>query len=229
MKIRLTTTLALLATMLGVSVAYAATDLTDPKQKLSYAIGTGIGANFKKQGVDVDPNALLAGINDALAGKLALTQEEIAATLNAARADLTAKQQVKQAADAATNTTAGEAYLAANAKKEGVKTTASGLQYKVIAPGTGKTPGPKDTVKVHYKGTLIDGTVFDSSIDRGEPVTFPVNGVIAGWTEALLMMKEGARYQLVIPSKLAYGPAGQGPIGPNAVLVFDVELIDIEK
>ena len=199
MKIRLTTTLALLATVIGASVAQAAPDLKDPKQKLSYAIGTGIGANFKKQGVDVDPNALLAGINDALAGKLALSQEEIAATLNAALADLAAKQQVKQAADAKTNETAGEAYLAANAKNEGVKTTASGLQYKVITPGTGKTLGPKDTVKVHYRGTLIDGTVFDSSIDRGEPATFPDNGVIAGWTEALLLMKAGAKYQLVIP------------------------------
>lgn len=230
MQIRLMTTLALFAMTSLATLANAAPDLKDPKQKLSYAIGTGIGANFKKQGVDVDPDVLLAGIKDALAGKqLAMTEAEITTTLNAARADLAAKQQAKQQADASVNASAGDAYLAANAKKEGVKTTASGLQYKVIKPGTGKTPGPKDTVKVHYQGTLIDGTVFDSSIQRGEPATFPVNGVIAGWTEALLMMKEGAKYQLVIPPKLAYGVAGQGPIGPNAVLIFDVELIDIEK
>ncbi len=220
MRIRLLTTLVPIA-LIGASAATAAPDLNDPKQKLSYAIGTGIGANFKKQGVDVDPNALLAGITDALAGKLAMTDAEINTTLSNARAELVAKQQ-------SANLSAGDAYLAANAKKEGVKTTASGLQYKVITPGTGKTPGPKDTVKVHYEGTLIDGTVFDSSIKRGEPATFPVNGVIAGWTEALLLMKEGAKYQLVIPPKLAYGVAGQGPIGPNAVLIFDVELIDIE-
>ncbi len=233
MRIRPTTTLALFATLLGATLAttlaHAAPDLNDPKQKLSYAIGTGIGANFKKQGVDIDPDALLAGIKDAMAGKLAMTEAEIGATLNAARTDLLAKQQAKQQADAGVNTTAGEAFLAANAKKEGVTTTASGLQYRVIKPGTGRTPKPKDTVKVHYEGTLIDGTVFDSSIKRGEPATFPVNGVIAGWTEALLLMKEGAKYQLVIPPNLAYGVAGQGPIGPNSVLIFDVELIGIEK
>ncbi len=223
MRIRLMTTLVLTATTLATltTIATAAPDLTDPKQKLSYAIGTGIGANFKKQGVEVDTSALLAGINDALTGKLAMTDAEINTTLNNARAELVAKQQ-------AANSSAGDAYLAANGKKEGVKTTTSGLQYKVITPGTGKTPGAKDTVKVHYEGTLIDGTVFDSSIKRGEPATFPVNGVIAGWTEALLLMKKGAKYQLVIPPKLAYGVAGQGPIPPNAVLVFEVELIDVE-
>ena len=223
MRIRLMTTLVLTATTLATltTIATAAPDLKDPKQKLSYAIGTGIGANFKKQGVEVDTSALLAGINDALAGKLAMTDAEINTTLTNARAELVAKQQ-------AANSSAGDAYLAANGKKEGVKTTASGLQYKVITPGTGKTPASKDTVKVHYEGTLIDGTVFDSSIKRGEPATFPVNGVIAGWTEALLLMKEGAKYQLVIPPKLAYGVAGQGPIPPNAVLVFEVELIDVE-
>ncbi len=120
-------------------------------------------------------------------------------------------------------------FLAANAKKDGVKTTASGLQYKVIKSGTGKSPKATDTVKVHYHGTLIDGTVFDSSVERGEPVSFPVNGVIPGWTEALQLMKEGDKWQLFIPSKLAYGERGAGAkIGPNATLIFEVELLAVE-
>jgi FKBP-type peptidyl-prolyl cis-trans isomerase len=150
--------------------------------------------------------------------------------MNSARNQLIAKQQAKQQADAAVNQKAGDAFLAANAKKDGVKTTASGLQYKVLKAGTGQTPGPKDTVKVHYQGTLPDGSVFDSSIARGEPVTFQVDGVIPGWTEALQLMKVGDKYQLVIPPKLAYGATGAGDkIGPNQVLIFEVELIDIEK
>jgi FKBP-type peptidyl-prolyl cis-trans isomerase FklB len=124
----------------------------------------------------------------------------------------------------------GETFLAENGKKEGVKTLASGLQYKVVKAGTGKTPKATDTVKVHYNGTLVDGTVFDSSIQRGEPASFPVNQVIAGWTEALQLMKEGDKWQLYIPAKLAYGEQGAGgKIGPNSTLIFDVELLSIEK
>ncbi len=231
MRTRLITIPAALALLLCASFASAeGADLKEPKQKLSYAIGTEIGANLKKQGVDVDPKAFAAGLADALAGKLQMTDAEIKEAMNSARTQLIAKQQAKQQADAATNATAGEAFLAANAKKEGVKTTASGLEYKVLKTGTGKTPGPKDTVKVHYQGTLPDGTVFDSSIARGEPVTFQVDGVIPGWTEALQLMKVGDKYQLVIPPKLAYGASGAGDkIGPNQVLIFEVELIDIEK
>ena len=231
MGIRLTTNLAALALLLCASVASAeGADLKDPKQKLSYAIGTEIGANLKKQGVDIDPKAFSAGLADALAGKLQMTDAEIKEAMNSARTQLIAKQQAKQQADATVNAKAGDTFLAANAKKEGVKTTASGLQYKVLKTGAGKTPGPKDTVKVHYQGTLPDGTVFDSSIARGEPVTFQVDGVIPGWTEALQLMKEGDKYQLVIPPKLAYGASGAGDkIGPNQVLIFEVELIDIEK
>ena len=205
-------------------------DLKDPKQRTSYAIGTGIGNSFKTQGVAIDPNALAAGIADAIAGKLAMSEADIRTTMDQVRNDLVAKQQAKLKTDGASNAKAGADYLAANAKKPGVKTTASGLQYKVIKSGTGKTPGLKDTVKVHYHGTLIDGTVFDSSVDRGEPVTFPVNGVIAGWTEVLQLMKEGDKWQVYIPPQLAYGEAGAGgKIGPNSVLIFDIELIDIEK
>ncbi len=231
MGIRLTTNLAALALLLCASVASAeSADLKDPKQKLSYAIGTEIGANLKKQGVDIDPKAFSAGLADALAGKLQMTDAEIKEAMNAARTQLIAKQQAKQQADATVNAKAGETFLAANAKKEGVKTTASGLQYTVLKSGAGKTPGPKDTVKVHYQGTLPDGSVFDSSIARGEPVTFQVDGVIPGWTEALQLMKEGDKWQLVIPPKLAYGATGAGDkIGPNQVLIFEVELIDIEK
>jgi FKBP-type peptidyl-prolyl cis-trans isomerase len=140
-----------------------------------------------------------------------------------------ARAEEKQNAVAGTNLKAGEAFLAANAKKEGVKTTASGLQYKVINSGTGPSPKLTDTVKVHYHGTLIDGTVFDSSVRRNMPVTFSVNGVIPGWTEALQLMKVGDKWQLVIPSKLAYGEQGPPSIGPNSVLIFEVELLGIEK
>lgn len=129
----------------------------------------------------------------------------------------------------AENQKKGEQFLADNAKKEGVKTTASGLQYQVIKSGTGKTPGKKDTVKVHYHGTLVDGTVFDSSVDRGEPISFPVDGVIPGWTEALQLMKEGDKWKIFIPSNLAYGERGAGDkIGPNSALVFEVELLSVE-
>jgi FKBP-type peptidyl-prolyl cis-trans isomerase FklB len=205
-------------------------DLKDPKQRNSYAIGADIGANLKRQELEIDPQALAAGLNDKFSGKAALTDEEIRETLNGLRDQLMKKAETKQKADAAKNVKAGEDFLAANAKKEGVKTTASGLQYKVIKSGTGKTPKLTDTVKVHYHGTLIDGTVFDSSVKRGEPITFPVTGVIPGWTEALQLMKEGDKWQLVIPSKLAYGEQGAGgDIGPNSTLIFDVELIAIEK
>lgn len=211
-------------------VAQNAPDLKDPKQRLSYAIGTQMGASMREQGVDIDPKVLAVGLADALAGKPGLTEAEIKETMTEFRNQMMAKMQAKQQVDGVKNVKLSEDFLAANAKKDGVKTTASGLQYKVVKAGSGKTPGAKDTVKVHYHGTLPDGTVFDSSVDRGEPVTFPVDGVIPGWTEALQLMKEGDKWQLVIPAKLAYGENGAPPkIGPNTVLVFDVELIGIEK
>jgi FKBP-type peptidyl-prolyl cis-trans isomerase FklB len=204
-------------------------DLTNPKQKTSYAIGLDIAASFKRQELDVDTKALTAGIADGFAGKPALTEEEMKATLMDLQKSVMARMEEKQKAAAGTNLKAGEAFLAANAKKVGVKTTASGLQYKVIKSGAGPSPKPTDVVKVHYHGTLIDGTVFDSSVQRNTPATFPVNGVIPGWTEALQLMKVGDKWQLVIPSKLAYGEEGPGPIGPNSVLIFEVELLGIEK
>jgi FKBP-type peptidyl-prolyl cis-trans isomerase FklB len=205
-------------------------DLKDPKQRASYSIGADIGSNFKRQEIEIDAKALAAGLSDALAGKTTLTEAEMKETLNNFRKDLQAKMEVKQKSAGDKNVKEGEAFLAANAKKEGVKTTASGLQYKVIKSGTGASPKKEDSVKVHYHGTLVDGTVFDSSVERGEPVTFGVGEVIPGWTEALQLMKEGDKWQLYIPSKLAYGERAAGPkIGPNSTLIFDVELLSIVK
>lgn len=222
--------LAMSVLLAGSALAEDKPDLKDPKQRISYAIGTDIGGSMKRQELDVDVKALAAGLSDAFAGKPALTDEEIKQTLNDFRTQMMAKMEAKQKTAGAENIKKGEDFLAANAKKVGVKTTASGLQYKVIKSGTGKTPKATDTVKVHYHGTLIDGTVFDSSVERNEPATFPVNGVIPGWTEALQLMKEGDKWQIVLPSKIAYGEQGAGgKIGPNSVLVFDVELLAIEK
>lgn len=227
------TSLTVLLAALGMATplfAQNAPDLKDPQQRLSYAIGTQMGSSMRSQGVEVDPKALAAGLADALAGKPGMTDAEIKDVMTAFRDQMMAKMQAKQAVDGEKNIKLSEEFLAANAKKDGVKSTASGLQYKVIKSGSGKTPGPKDTVKVHYHGTLPDGTVFDSSVDRKEPVTFPVDGVIPGWTEALQLMKEGDKWQIVIPAKLAYGEQGAPPkIGPNTALVFDVELLSIEK
>lgn len=205
-------------------------DLKDTKQRSSYAIGTDIGSNLKRQDLELDPKALVAGIANAFAGKLALTDAEVRETLTEFRSQMMAKMQAKEKVAGDKNLKDGETYLAANAKKEGVKSTKSGLQYKVIKSGTGKTPKASDTVKVHYHGKLTDGTVFDSSVKRKEPATFPVNGVIPGWTEALQLMKEGDKWEITLPSAIAYGERGAGgKIGPNSVLVFEVELLSIEK
>jgi FKBP-type peptidyl-prolyl cis-trans isomerase len=206
-------------------------DLKDPKVRASYCIGASFGGNLKRQEVDVDLKALAAGLADALAGKTALTDAEIRETLNSFQKEMMEKMQAKQKVAGEKNLKDGEAFEAANGKKEGVKVLPSGLQYKVLKSGSGATPKATDTVKVHYHGTLIDGTVFDSSVERGDPATFPVNGVIAGWTEALQLMKVGDKWQLVIPAKLAYRDRGApgGKIGPNSTLIFDVELLGIEK
>ena len=215
-------------------------DLTNPKQKTSYAIGEDVASTLKDRDIDLDPKALAAGISDTLAGKPALKQQEVDDTLSKLRQELQAKAEAKDKVDgeknqdkveSEKNLKAGKAFLAANAQKDGVITTATGLQYKVLKSGTGASPQKTDTVKVHYHGTLIDGTVFDSSVQRGEPITFPVSGVIPGWTEALQLMKVGDKWQLFIPSNLAYGeqsPPGS-KIGPNSTLLFEVELLGIEK
>lgn len=205
-------------------------DLKDPKQRASYCVGSDIGSSLKRQDLDLDSAALSAGLADALAGKMALTDPEIRDTLSEFKNSLSSKMEARAKLAGAENLKKGAEYLAGNGKKDGVKTTASGLQYKVIKSGTGKSPTSMDTVKVHYHGTLTDGTVFDSSVERGEPVTFPVSGVIPGWTEALQLMKTGDKWQLAIPPALAYGEQGPGgKIGPNCTLLFDVELLGIEK
>jgi FKBP-type peptidyl-prolyl cis-trans isomerase FklB len=206
-------------------------ELTSVKDKVSYGIGMSIGRDFSRQELDINPDILVQGIKDMLAGATPLmTEEEAQTTLMAFQQEMTAKQEAKGKELADKNQQKGEVFLAENAKQEGVVTLPSGLQYKVLVEGTGNTPGKDDTVTVNYRGTLIDGQEFDSSYTRGEPATFPVSGVIAGWTEALQLMKEGAKWQLVIPASLAYGERGAGPvISPNSTLVFEVELISIQK
>lgn len=205
--------------------------LDTAKNKISYTIGVNIGQDFKMQKMDIDPEILLEGLKDSMAGKeLKMSEEEMVAEIQAYQQEMQAKMAAEMEQAATKNKEEGEAFLADNATKEGVVVTESGLQYKVVEAGEGDSPGPNDVATVHYRGTLIDGTQFDSSYDRGQPATFPVGGVIAGWTEALQLMKPGAKYQLFIPSELAYGPRGAGQdIGPNAVLKFDVELISVEK
>ncbi len=206
-------------------------DLTNAKLRASYSVGANIGTNLKRQDLDLDPKALAAGLADALAGKTALTEAEIRQTMTEFQANLKTKMEAKQKVEGEKNLKEGEEFMATNGKKEGIKSTATGLQYKVVKSGVGKSPKASDSVKVHYHGALTDGTVFDSSVERGEPVTFAVNEVIPGWTEALQLMKEGDKWQIYLPSKLAYGERGApgGKIGPNAALIFDVELLSIEK
>ncbi|ADB16645.1 peptidylprolyl isomerase FKBP-type [Pirellula staleyi DSM 6068] len=199
------------------------------KEQASYAIGLNIGSDLKSEAAELDVEALVRGLKDSLAGaKPALSEEQIQAAMKVFVGELQAKAAEKAKGAADKNAKEGAAFLAANKTKQGVKTTASGLQYQVLKAGTGASPKATSTVKTHYHGTLIDGTVFDSSVDRGEPAQFPVNRVIPGWTEALQMMKVGDKWRLFLPSELAYGERGAGDdIGPNSVLVFEVELIDI--
>lgn len=217
--------------------AAADQQLTTDAQRSGYALGVTMGRQFKMQGLEVDGDALSRGLRDAYTEqKLALADADIDTAMQglqkAHQAKMKAqeeKMQAEQQEAAIKNKTEGEAFLAQNKTAEGVTTTASGLQYKVEKMGDGPKPKATDTVKVHYRGTLRDGTEFDSSYARGEPVSFPVNAVIAGWVEALQLMPVGSKWHLFIPSELAYGPGGAGgKIGPNAVLEFDVELLAIE-
>jgi FKBP-type peptidyl-prolyl cis-trans isomerase FklB len=203
--------------------------LKTQKDKFSYALGMKMGENLHKQSVPVDPAILSRGLRDALAGgKTQLTDEEAQAALGAVQNDLRKKQQEKMQEASAVNKKEGDAFLATNKAKEGVVTLPSGLQYKILTAGTGPKPTATDSVVCNYRGTLIDGKEFDSSYKRGEPVTFTVNGVIKGWTEALQLMPVGSKWQLFIPADLAYGDRGAGAdIGPGSTLVFEVELLSI--
>jgi FKBP-type peptidyl-prolyl cis-trans isomerase FklB len=214
----------------GHAVAADPPKLADQKDKISYSIGIDIGNNLKKQSIDVDVDLLARGVKDAVAGgETLLSPEEVQGTLLSLQKEMREKGQerIRQASEK--NKREGEAFLAENKKKEGVVSLPSGLQYKVLGAGTGPSPKETDTVEANYRGTLIDGTEFDSSYKRGQAAVFPVNGVIAGWTEALQLMKVGDKWQLFIPPELAYGERGAGPIEPNSTLIFDVELVSIQS
>jgi FKBP-type peptidyl-prolyl cis-trans isomerase len=204
--------------------------LTNQKDKVSYSIGMDIGNNLKRQSIDVDVDLLAKGVKDALTGgETLLSGEEARETLVALQKDLREKALERKKLDAEKNKKEGEAFLAENKTKEGVVSLPSGLQYKILQSGDGSSPKGTDTVETNYRGTLIDGTEFDSSYKRGQAAVFPVNGVIAGWTEALQLMKVGDKWQLFVPPELAYGERGAGPIGPNSTLIFDVELLSIKS
>lgn len=199
------------------------------EQKVSYIVGYNMASQAKASSFDIDVDALSMAVGDVHSDKESrLNEEESRAAMTAFQTQQHAKQQEQQAQAAEENKQEGEAYLAENAQKEGVTTTESGLQYRVITEGEGESPTAEDQVTVHYTGRLTDGTVFDSSVERGQPATFPVNGVIPGWVEALQLMKVGDKWEITIPSDLAYGSGGtSGPIGPNETLIFEVELLDI--
>jgi len=201
------------------------------KDKASYSIGLNIGNNMKNQSADIDQEAFAVGFKDAFSGKEPrLSETERKNALNQFQQEMRAKAETRHNELSAKNQTKSEKFLAENKKKKGVVTLPSGLQYKVISKGKGEKPKLTDKVTTHYRGALIDGTEFDSSISRGEPATFPVNGVIPGWTEALQLMEVGSKWQLFIPSNLAYGERGAGQkIGPNATLIFDIELLSIQE
>lgn len=224
--------LVILWVLLFVSQGYTQqkAQLKTPKDSVSYSIGVNIGKNFKQQSIDVNPDLLARGIKDVITGsRTQLTDEQVQSILTTFQKEMMAKQEETMMALAKKNKKDGEVFLAENREKEGVITLASGLQYKVLTMGTGKKPKATDTVTVNYRGTFIDGTEFDNSYRRGEPATFALNGVIKGWMEALQLMSVGSKWQVWIPSELAYGERGAGQvIPPNATLVFEVELLSVK-
>jgi FKBP-type peptidyl-prolyl cis-trans isomerase FklB len=211
------------------TMAGGSSALPDEKSRVSYAIGMMLGHNWQQQGLDVDPTIAAQAIKDVqTGGTTLLTQAQMQQTLMAFQQEFAAKRKQKQAELGVKNKAEGEAFLAANKSKPGVMALPDGLQYLVLTNGTGATPAPTDTVSVNYRGTLIDGTEFDSSYKRGQTAQFTVGGVIHGWTEALEMMKVGSSWRLFVPAELAYGEQGRPGIPPNAVLIFDVELLSVK-
>lgn len=207
-----------------------ASELNTTRLKASYAIGISIGKSLKADGLEVDVETLVKGLSTSLAGgESKLTVSEIREAISAFQQEMQIKLAERRQVQGEKNKVEGAKFLAKNEKREGVVTLESGLQYEVIKRGKGKRPTSKDKVKTHYHGTLLDGTVFDSSVEREEPISFGVTGVIAGWTEALQLMKEGDKWRLFVPSKLAYKERGAGDdIGPHATLIFEVELLEVE-
>jgi len=233
MRIRWVAVLAMILMAAGAAAEGTAPKekLTEKKDRISYSIGMDIGRNLQRQSFEVDPELLSLGIRDIFSGgETLLTEEEQKQTLADLQKELMAKQQEHVRAMMEKNRKDGEEFLAANGKKEGVVTLPSGLQYKVLTEGGGPSPKLTDTVETNYRGTLLDGTEFDSSYKRGQTATFPVDGVIEGWKEALQKMKVGDKWQLFVPSDLAYGERGAGrDIGPNQTLIFEVELLGIKN
>jgi FKBP-type peptidyl-prolyl cis-trans isomerase FklB len=203
--------------------------LTDEKARVSYAIGLRIGTQLKQGHAEVDTNLFMRGLNDAISGGAALmSQAEVQETMAQFSKMMQAKQKALMAEEGLKNKAEGEAFLTTNKNNPGVVTLPDGLQYKVIKEGDGPLPNAASTVTVNYKGSFISGTEFDSSARQGHPATFPVMGVIRGWTQALQLMKVGSKWELYVPADLGYGPMGKGPIPPNTVLIFDVELLQIQ-
>ncbi len=212
------------------ATAQDAPELKTDKDKFSYALGMNFGEQLRKQGLELDPAVFVKAFAESFnGGKTAMTDQEMQTLLTTAAQEIRKKQAAQQAEKSEAAQKEGEAFLTANKTKEGVVTLPSGLQYKILKAGTGEKPTLDDTVVCNYKGALINGTEFDGSEKHGGPVTFPVKGVIAAWTEALQLMPVGSKWQLFVPSNLAYGARGPGEIGPNATLIFEVELVSIQK
>jgi len=226
--IRLVAVLAL--AFAGTTPAQDAPELKSPKEKLSYALGMDLGKQFKMQSIEINPDAFVQGLKDTLSGsKALLTEEQARVVISELQKEMVQKQQAQMTALAEKNKAEGQAFLTKNQTAESVVTLPSGLQYKIIKAGEGKKPTMDDTVVCNYRGTLINGTEFDSSYKRNEPTTVPVKGVIKGWIEALQLMPVGSKWQIFVPSELAYGERGAGgPVGPNATLIFEVELLSIK-
>ncbi len=206
-----------------------AVELNTLEQKVNYTIARNLASNFKQNGLVVEPDSFMLALNDVRDGvESRLTDEEMQTVMQTFQEQAMAKREEEQKKIASENAEKGQAFLAENKAKEGVTTTESGLQYRVITEGSGVKPKATDTVTVHYSGKLLDGTEFDSSYSRNEPATFDLNSVIPGWTEGLQLMPQGSKWELVIPSELAYGPGANGPIPPNSVLVFEVELLEVK-
>ena len=231
MKLKLSILLAALVLASIVSQAAAQETYTEKKDRVGYSIGLNMGRDFAQRELEVGIDAFVQGLKDGLAGAEAkMSDEERQKALVELGQEMKAKQEAKMKAETEKNRKEGQEFLAANAKKEGVKVVESGLQYKVLQEGQGESPGPEDTVTVNYKGSVIDGTVFDSTEKRGQPATFALNQVIKGWSEALQLMKPGAKWMIYLPADLAYGDRGAGPvIGPGKTLIFEVELISVAK
>ena len=222
--------LILAALLMSVANLRGQTDLTNRVDSISYALGMDVGNNISRLGVELNAEMIYQGLKDVFIGaESQMTKEEVQTYMQSFQQEAMAAQQQVQQQRAQDAKAKGEAFLAENAQRDSVTVTESGLQYQVLRAGEGTSPAATDTVKVHYEGRLLDGKVFDSSYQRGQPIEFPLNGVISGWTEGVQLMKEGAKYRFFIPSQLAYGARGAGQdIGPNETLIFDVELLEVK-